>query len=75
MNTRYTTGQSVLIPAVIKSAEEVNGQIIYHVDGEFWDGIPEDDIIVNEEVTARIETDREMRRFVRDLYQAFSQVA
>lgn len=35
MNTRYTTGQSVLIH----------------------------DIIVNEEVTARIETDREMRRF------------
>ncbi len=68
MNTRYTTGQSVLIPAVIRSAEEVNGQIMYRVDGEFWDGIPEDDIIVDEEVTARIETDREMRRLARDIY-------
>lgn len=49
MVTKYTTGQVVLIPATIKSAEEINGQIIYHVDADIWAGIPENSIIVNEE--------------------------
>lgn len=49
MITRYSTGQSVLIPATIRSAEEVDGKIIYQVDRLFWDGIPEEAIVVNEE--------------------------
>lgn len=32
MNTKYTTGQAVLIPAVIESAREENGTIIYSVN-------------------------------------------
>ena len=48
MNTKYTTGQSILIPATIRNAEEINGQIIYHVDVNTWDGIPEDAIVLNE---------------------------
>lgn len=48
MNTKYTTGQSILIPATIRNAEEINGQIIYHVDVDTWDGIPEDAIVLNE---------------------------
>lgn len=49
MITRYSTGQSVLIPATIRSAEEVDGKIIYQVDADIWDGIPEEAIVVNEE--------------------------
>lgn len=49
MITRYSTGQSVLIPATIRSAEEVDGKIIYQIDANFWDGIPEEAIVVNEE--------------------------
>lgn len=49
MITKYTTGQTVLIPATIRNAEERDGQIIYHVDTETWDGIPEDAILLNED--------------------------
>ena len=59
MNTKYTTGQSVLIPATIRSAEEINGQIIYHVDADPWEGIPEDAVIIND--NAQIQT--AMQRF------------
>lgn len=52
MITKYSTGQAVLIPATIKNAEEINGQIIYHVDADPWEGIPEDSIIVNEDAEA-----------------------
>ena len=48
MVTKYTTGQAVLIPATIRSAEEQNGQIIYHVEADTWEGIPEDAIVINE---------------------------
>lgn len=48
MQTKYTTGQAILIPAKIRSAEEQNGKILYRVDGDFWEGIPEDAIIVDE---------------------------
>ena len=47
MQTKYTTGQSVLIPATIKSAEEINGQIIYHVEADVWEGIPENSVIID----------------------------
>lgn len=49
MKTKYTTGQTVLVPATITSAEERDGQIIYHINGDFWDGIPEDAILLNED--------------------------
>lgn len=63
MITKYTTGQAVLIPATIKSAEEQNGQIIYHVDADIWEGIPEAAVIVDE----RAETQRAMRAFMDSL--------
>ena len=63
MITKYTTGQAVLIPATIRSAEEQNGQIIYHVDADPWEGIPEASIIVDE----RAETQRAMRTFMDSL--------
>lgn len=53
MVTKYNTGDAVLIPATIRSAEEINGQIIYHVEAETWNGIPEDAIVVNENAKAQ----------------------
>ena len=60
MNTKYTTGQAVLIPATIRSAEEMDGQIIYHVDADTWAGIPENAIILNENA----DTQRAMQTFM-----------
>lgn len=53
MITKYNTGQAVLIPATIRSAEEQNGQIIYRVEAEIWEGIPEKSIIVDENAEAQ----------------------
>ena len=66
MVTKYNTGDAVLIPATIRSAEEINGQIIYHVDADIWDGIPEDAVIVNENAEAQ----RAMQSFVDELRTA-----
>ena len=63
MQTRYNTGQAVLIPATIRSAREENGQIIYEVDAETWKGIPEDAIIVNESA----ESQRAMQTFMSEI--------
>ncbi len=63
MVTKYTTGQAVLIPATITTAEEINGKIIYHVEAEIWEGIPEDAIIVNENA----ESQRAMQSFMNTL--------
>ena len=60
MVTKYNTGDAILIPATIRSAEEINGQIIYHVDADTWNGIPEDAIIVNENA----ESQRAMQSFL-----------
>lgn len=49
MVTKYNTGDSILIPATIESAEEVNGKIIYSVRAETWRGIPEETIVVNKD--------------------------
>lgn len=65
MITKYTTGQAILIPATIRSASEVNGKIIYQVDANTWDGIPEDAIVVNENA----ETQRAMQTFMDALMQ------
>lgn len=54
METKYTTGQAVLIPATIRSAEEIDGKIIYRVDAETWEGIPEDAIIINENAESQL---------------------
>lgn len=63
MNTKYNTGQAILIPATIRSAREENGKIIYEVDAETWQGIPEDAIIVNDNA----ETQRAMQTFMSGL--------
>lgn len=63
MNTKYNTGQAILIPATIRSARGENGKIIYEVDAETWQGIPEDAIIVNDNA----ETQRAMQTFMSGL--------
>ena len=63
MITKYNTGDAVLIPATIESAEERNGQIIYQVKAEIWEGIPEDAILVNENA----ESQRAMRSFMEEI--------
>ena len=66
MVTKYNTGDSVLIPATIRSAEERDGQIIYQVDANTWDGIPENAVIFNE----RAQAQKAMQSFARELTQA-----
>lgn len=63
MQTKYNTGQAILIPATIRSAREIDGQIIYDVDVNTWEGIPEDAIIVNENA----ESQRAMQTFMDSL--------
>jgi len=63
MITKYNTGDAVLIPATIRSAEEDNGQIIYHVDADPWQGIPESAIVINENA----ESQRAMQNFMQEL--------
>lgn len=65
MVTKYNTGDPVLIPGTIRSAEEVNGQIIYRVDAEIWDGIPESAIVEN----PNAEIQRAMERFSRQIVE------
>lgn len=63
MVTRYNTGDAVLIPATITSAEERDSQIIYRVDANIWDGIPENAIIRNENA----EVQRAMESFSKQI--------
>lgn len=49
MVTLYNTGDSVLMPATIKSAEEIDGKIFYIVEADLYDKIPEEAIIVNKD--------------------------
>lgn len=65
MVTRYNTGDAVLIPATITSAEERDSQIIYRVDANIWDGIPENAIIRNENA----EVQRAMESFSKQIAQ------
>lgn len=60
MQTKFNTGQAVLIPATITTAEERDGKIIYHVEADIWEGIPEDAIIVNESAEAQLAMSRFM---------------
>lgn len=68
MNTKYTTGQHILIPAVIKSAREENGAIVYDVDFDSWRGVPESNIVVDDKVSARVAFDKAMEQLSRDIY-------
>ena len=72
MNTKYTTGQAVLIPAVIESAREENGTIIYEVQADPWKGIPEDAIIVDQAAGAKAAYDRAMRQMTREIGDRFN---
>lgn len=62
MVTLYNTGDSVLIPATIESAEEIEGKIIYKVKADLYDGIPEEAIVVNKDA----EVQNAMRAFIRN---------
>ena len=64
MNTKYNTGQAVLIPATISTAEQIDGKIVYHVEADTWDGIPEDAIIVDEKADAQMA----MKTFIDNLF-------
>lgn len=64
MNTKYNTGQAVLIPATISTAEQIDGKIVYHVEANTWEGIPEDAIIVDEKAEAQMA----MRAFMDSLF-------
>ena len=68
MQSKYTTGQAILIPATIRSAKEINGKIIYEVDADTWDGVPEDAIIVDNEASARAAYDRALEEMSRSFY-------
>ena len=72
MNTKYTTGQAVLVPATIESAREENGVIIYEVRGNFYGGIPEDAIIVDQASAVQAAYDREMSKLSRDIRDNFA---
>ncbi len=63
MVTKYSTGDLVLIPASIRTAEEVNGEVIYHVEADIWEGIPENAIVLNENV----ESQKAMQSFLDSL--------
>lgn len=63
MVTKYNTGQAILIPATIESAEEKDGQIIYSVHANTWDGVPENAIIVDENAQAQ----KAMQTFMQSL--------
>ena len=54
METKFSTGDAVLIPAKITNASEKDGQIFYQVDADIWEGIPEDSIVKNEKSEAAV---------------------
>jgi hypothetical protein len=66
MVTKYNTGDSVLIPATIRNAEERDGQIFYNVDADIWEGFPENAIVSNEKAAVQ----KAMISFERNLTQA-----
>lgn len=68
MQTKYNTGQAILIPAVIRSAREENGQIVYEVDANTWEGVPEDAIVIDNEVSARAAFNQAMNKLSREIY-------
>lgn len=47
MITKYETGQTVLVPGVIRNAKSENGVILYDIETS-WEPIREEDIIVDD---------------------------
>ena len=69
MTTKYTTGQAVLIPAVIRSASEENGVVKYYVEtGDIWEGITEDKIKPSEDANA-VFFDDALRQMNREIWR------
>jgi len=66
MVTKFNTGDNILIPATIKSAREENGVVIYEVDANLWEGIPEDQIIVNEAAASRKAVEEGFREMIEE---------
>lgn len=71
MNSKYTTGQAVLIPATIESVREENGVIVYQVRADTWSGIPEDAIIIDEQAAARQTYEDEMMKLSRSINERY----
>lgn len=68
MQTKFTTGQTILIPAVIRAAREENGKIIYEVNADYWDGIPEENVVIDNEALSRAAYDRALAEMSRSFY-------
>lgn len=66
MVTRFNTGDNILIPATIRSAREENGVVIYEVDAYLWEGIPEDQIVVNEAAASRRVVEEGFREMIEE---------
>lgn len=71
MNSKYTTGQAVLIPATIEAVREENGVIVYQVNADIWRGIPEDAIIIDEQAAARQSYEDEMMKLSRSISERY----
>lgn len=72
MITKFNTGQQVLIPATIRTARNDNGKIIYEVDTQYaWDGIPEDQIVIDDKISARAEFEKGIRDLQADIRGRF----
>ena len=67
METKYATGQAVLVPAIIRNAREENGVIMYEVEYDRY-SVREDDIVVDDRANA-IAFQREMERFNREIWR------
>jgi len=67
METKYATGQAVLVPAIIRNAREENGVIMYEVEYDRY-SVREDDIVLDDRANA-IAFQREMERFNREIWR------
>jgi PHD/YefM family antitoxin component YafN of YafNO toxin-antitoxin module len=67
MQTKYATGQAVLVPAIIRNAREENGVIMYEVEYDRY-SVREDDIVLDDRANA-IAFQREMERFNREIWR------
>lgn len=68
MQSKYTTGQAILIPAKIRAVEERDGAIFYKVDTDIWEGIPEEQIVVDDKVSARVAFNKAMTQLSREIW-------
>lgn len=68
MQSKYTTGQAILIPAKIRAVEERDGAIFYKVDTDIWDGIPEEQIVTDDKVAARAAFNKAMTQLSREIW-------